>query len=448
MNIMALSGGRMKKLSSVVHLPEMRVFWILLPAFALLFLVHMKYLPGPLVIASAAFLVLVAGVVYAAVARAGGSVQEVVRERNQFKSIVASMEDGLIVYDRDFTVLFMNDSAERLFGAKKEVLIGKRIGPQDVEKPELRRLIQSLFPTLAPSMVPRSRSGEYPQVVDVVFDAPYLELRTITSPVPDDRGEVLGFMKIIRNRTREASLAKAKNEFITVASHQLRTPITNIHWTLESLASNASLDEATKSVVENAFVSAKQLRTIVEDLLSIARIEEGRFGYNFEKADVVAFLEKLLSEVMPQARRIGISMYFDHPDAPLPEVMIDAQKLSMAISNLLDNAIRYNVKSGKVTVAARPLAGKPYVEITVSDTGIGIPPEEVEKLFSKFYRASNAVKSAADGSGLGLYITQNVVQAHGGTIWVESELNRGTTFHITLPTDFSLIPPKEVPLEF
>jgi signal transduction histidine kinase len=357
------------------------------------------------------------------------------------------MQDGLIVYDQNFKVSLFNSSAERIFGLKAGNIIGNVIGPQQAEDPTLRRLAQALFPTLAPTMVPRSKSGEYPQVVDISFEDPNMELRTITAPLSDDMGHVTGFMKIIRDRTREMALARSKTEFITVASHQLRTPTTNIEWTLEALAGNSNLDENSKALLANAQVSAKQLKTVVEDLLNISRIEEGRFGYEFVETDPVGFLQKILAEILPQARRLGISLYFDPPAQGLPPVRIDEKKLSMAFTNLVDNAIRYNVENGSVTVTIGQQPGQPYVEVAVKDTGIGVPPEDAKKLFTKFYRASNAVKTRADGSGLGLYITQNIIQSHGGSIWMESELNRGSTAHFTLPTDFSLIPPKEVPME-
>lgn len=368
-------------------------------------------------------------------------------EAAELRSIIASMQDALIVYDQNFMVSLFNPQAENLFGLKAENILGKTIGPQQAEDPTLRRLVQSIFSTLAPNMVPRSKSGEYPQVVDISFENPVLEIRTITTPLVDGAGHVTGFMKIIRDRTNEMALARSKTEFVTVASHQLRTPITNIEWTLEALAGNANLDEDSKTLLANALVSARQLKTTVEDLLNISHIEEGRFGYEFTETDLVEFLKKILGEILPQARRVGISLYFDPPTTALPPVRIDQKKFAMAFTNLVDNAIRYNVANGSVTVTAGPQAGQPYVEVAVKDTGIGVPPEDAQKLFSKFFRAANAVKFKADGSGLGLYITQNIIQSHGGAIWAESELNRGTTFHFTLPTDFSLIPTKEVPVE-
>lgn len=364
------------------------------------------------------------------------------------RSIVSALEDGLIVYDGNFEVRLANSAAEKIFGFTAGELIGKKITPEQVSDPRMQRLVQSLFPTLAPTMVPRSRSGEYPQVVDISFENPALELRTITSPVVGDGGAVTGFMKMIRDRTREISLIKAKTEFIAVASHQLRTPITGLQWGLETIAGDASLPEGLKQVAADSLTAAHQLKTIVEDLLNITKIEEGRFGYAFTPTDLNEFINKMLADILPQARHVGISLYFDPPKDVLPQVTIDATKLSMVLRNLIDNAIRYNVKNGTVTVAVQKVQDKPYVEIMVKDTGIGIPAAEAQKLFTKFFRADNAVHAVADGSGLGLYIARNIIQSHGGQIWAESELGRGSVFHFTLPTDPSLIPPREVPLEY
>jgi two-component system sensor histidine kinase VicK len=124
--------------------------------------------------------------------------------------------------------------------------------------------------------------------------------------------------------------------------------------------------------------------------------------------------------------------------------MIDAARLSLAVTNLLENAIRYNVENGEVTVRVDKTKDKPFVTVGVKDTGIGIPPEALGKLFNKFFRADNALKQQTEGSGLGLYIAKGIILAHGGQIWAESELNRGTTISFSLPTDPNLVPKTEV----
>jgi len=116
----------------------------------------------------------------------------------------------------------------------------------------------------------------------------------------------------------------------------------------------------------------------------------------------------------------------------------------MVLFNILDNALRYNIQNGEVVVAVERLSGQPFVQVSVKDTGVGIPAGEMKKLFGKFFRAENVVKMVPEGSGLGLNIAKNIIKRHGGQIWAESEIGRGSTFYFTIPTDPSLIPPKEV----
>ena len=120
--------------------------------------------------------------------------------------------------------------------------------------------------------------------------------------------------------------------------------------------------------------------------------------------------------------------------------MIDEKRLAIALTNFLENAIRYNVANGEVIVRVEQVPGKPFVEVSIRDTGIGIPAEAIPNLFKKFFRAENAVASQTEGSGLGLYMAKGIVNAHGGEVWAESEVNRGTIMHFTLPTDPALIP--------
>lgn len=371
---------------------------------------------------------------------------EILAQREELRNVVLNLEDATIIYDRSFKVLFFNPAAERLFDLESEEVIGQTIKPQNVEKEGWERLAQVIFPSLAPSIVSRSKAGVYPQVADLSFESPDMELRVITSMISDAKGEVLGFMKIIHDRTREQFLLRSKSEFVTVASHQLRGPVTNINWALESLAKSQSVSESDRDLVENAHRAGQQLLKIIEDLINIAKIEEGRFGYTFEPTDITDFINEILGQVTPQARRASIKVYFDRPKDPLPQVMINREKMTMAFYNFLDNAIRYNVQNGKVVVKVERAEEDNFIQVSVKDTGIGIPPKEIKNIFGKFFRAENAVKFQTEGSGLGLYINKNIILAHGGKLWAESEVNRGTTFYFTLPTSTEVIPDREVPM--
>ncbi len=367
-------------------------------------------------------------------------------EGSELRSIIYNLEDAILVYDRDFTVLFFNPAAEKLFSVKADGVVGKKITPQEMSQESLKLITQVIYPSLAPSVVSRSKAGVYPQIVDLIFDDPQLEFRVITTPLGDDVGNLLGFMKIINDRSREQFLLRSKNEFVTVASHQLRGPITNVNWALQTLSQDQGLNEENKMLIDNAMKAGQQLLKIIEDLINVAKIEEGRFGYTFEPTDLADFINDILVQALPQAKRAGVKVYFDKPKEVLPKVIINREKIAMVFSNFLDNAIRYNVKNGEVIVKVEKVENEPFLKVSVRDTGIGIPTAEINKIFSKFFRADNAIKFQTEGSGLGLYINKNIVLAHGGKVWGESEINRGTTFFFTLPTDPGIIPDREMPM--
>ncbi|MEK7593150.1 MAG: ATP-binding protein [Patescibacteria group bacterium] len=358
------------------------------------------------------------------------------------KSVIETLRDGVIVYDRDSRVLAFNKAAEKIFNLNAEEIIGRSFSPNDIKEPKLKILIQTLFPSLAPVIVKHSESNVYPQVVDISFEEPKIEIRVATNKISDSKGGISGFVKIISDRTRELNIFKTKNEFISTAAHQLRTPLTAINWALETLVKE-SLSESQKQAAETGLQAASHLLKIVNDLLDVSKIEEGRYGYNFEKSNLVDFIESAIKKSEETSVPAGVKIYLKKP-VELIEADIDVQKMEIALLNLLDNAIRYNVKNGEITVSVEKLKDKPYAQVSVKDTGIGISKEDVKKIFIKFFRAENAIKALPNGSGLGIYIVKNIIKRHGGDIWVESELNRGSVFYFTLPTDPKLIPVKEI----
>ncbi|PIR97973.1 MAG: hypothetical protein COT89_01845 [Candidatus Colwellbacteria bacterium CG10_big_fil_rev_8_21_14_0_10_42_22] len=362
----------------------------------------------------------------------------------RLESIVTNLEDAVIAYDNNFKILLFNSSAERIFKLTKPQVVGQIIGPERASEPTLRLLTQTLFPSLAPAVVTQSEPDQFPQIVDITFTNPQKEIRVSTDRIIDKDGVLLGFVKVVKDRTREIQLIKSKSDFISVAAHQLRTPLTAINWTLEGLSRNEKLNEADRTLAQNGFTAATNLLKTVNDLLNTTEIEEGRFGYEHKTMDFIKFIEEILANAQVVAKKYGLKLYFDKGGYEKLEVNIDASKLGIALSNLLDNGMKYNSKEGSVTVALRPVKDKPYVQVSVKDTGVGISPSEIENIFGKFFRASNARKIKADGSGLGLYITKNIIEQHGGSIWVESTLGRGTTFYFTLPTDPNLIPKAEM----
>jgi two-component system, OmpR family, sensor histidine kinase VicK len=437
--------GESSKIKQVITWPEFQAAWILFAVIIAAFVIDYIALENTfLLLIEGGLLVIAFVLVTISIYRAASADRDTKIERNELKSILASLDDGIIVYDENFYAVFFNPAAERIFKMPGKNVIGHKFAPQDVERAGWKTLIQVIFPALAPRVVTRTKEGEYPQVLDVSFADPQLEFRITTAPVADESGRTIAFMKIVRDRTAQMAAMRSRSEFVTIASHQLRGPVTDITWALDSLARATELSDPDKLVVQNAAAAGRGLLRRIEDLLNISKMEEGQFGYEFQDADIVEFLSKILADILPAARTAGIKIYFDRPQNTVPHVNIDPKRLSLAMVNILENAIRYNVENGEVIVKVDVLPGKPFVEVSVKDTGIGIPAEAIEKIFTKFYRADNALKAQTEGSGLGLYIVKTIVNAHGGEIWVESELNRGTTVHFTLPTDLNLIPRHEL----
>lgn len=367
---------------------------------------------------------------------------EIKLERNELGSIIANLFDGVVAYDQNFKVVMMNRSAEQMMRAPANEVVGKQVTPELAKDPRFALLTQILYPSIAPVVIRRTEGGVYPQIVDMAFTNPSADFRITTDKIVDPNGVLLGFVKIIHDRTREVAMLKSKSEFIEVAAHQLRTPLTSMNWIFESLAKETMTEEQRHMVDMGVTVAGNILKT-VNDLLDVSQIEEGKYGYDFQAMDINEFADSVLAGLLPYAKEMGINVYLKKLEHPLA-VSIDPQKLSIVFSNIISNAIKYNVANGEVVMEIKKLEDKPFVEITVKDTGIGIPADEMQRLFTKFFRADNAQKTVADGSGLGLYITRNIVRRHGGDIWAESQLNRGSIFHITIPTDKTLIPPMEV----
>ncbi len=423
-------------------LPEMKIFWYFLPLILIIFIIEIFYLPAIALWFSAGFFIVLAAIILVNNLRLAASNLEIKIERNETSSIISALSNGIIAYDPNFKVLIFNRAAEQIFNLKSNEVVGRNFAPENIKEQRLKLFIQAFFPSLAPVIAKRSDPGVYPQIIDISFDDPKIELRVATNKIIDSSGNLLGFVKIITDRTREVGMLRTKSEFIAVAAHQLRTPLTALHWIFENLL-HESLNDDQKQLVNSGLESSSYVLKIVNDLLDISQMEEGKFGYSFEKIEISKFIEDIIGKAKELSDMAGIKIYFQKP-AEAIEASIDSQKLGMVLFNLIDNAIRYNVKNGQVIVGVEKQSDKPYIQISVKDTGIGIPQESLLKLFTKFFRSENAIRLVPNGSGLGLYIARNIIRRHGGEIWAESEINRGSIFYFTLPTDLSLIPSKEI----
>lgn len=360
----------------------------------------------------------------------------------RYAAIMNILRDAVIVYDNTFKVLLFNPSAAKIFGLTPEEVIGQSFTPSRAAELKYRALVQTLFPSLAPAVVNKSDPGIYPQVAEISFTEPELYLRVATSPI-GEAGRNL-FVKVVTDITKEVELKKAKSEFIYAAAHQLRAPLTTIGRALETLNGDPAIKGGSRETLDQGSEADKRLTKILDDLLNVSRIDEGQLGYTMEMLDLIPFLNSLLEGARDYVSKSNLKLKINFENE-IGKLMLyfDPDRLGMAISNILDNAIKYNVENGEVTFRTELLKGKPYLQISISDTGIGIPKEKIPDVSTKFFRAENAKKALAEGMGLGMYISQSIIKRHGGSMWIDSEIGRGTTVYFTLPTDPKLVPTRE-----
>lgn len=368
-------------------------------------------------------------------------------EKKRNKYVFDNLSEGIITYDKNFKILSINKAAQIITSLKEEEVLNKIITPELARDSKLALLVQIIFPSLAPVVIKKSEGSSYPQVVRINFQEPrelYLEITTTL--IFDENNKQIGFAKIIRDRSREIELSRSKSEFITIAAHQLRTPLSGIKWTSEMLLNqelgqlNPQQLDGLKQINDNT----GKLVELVDDLLDVSKIEEGKFGYVFEKADLIKIIEEVVTAHQEMAKQYKVKIVFNKPSTNLPLILMDKDKISIVIQNLIENAIKYNVENGEVRINVELLKDKPFIQVSVEDTGIGISQKDLVKLFTKFFRSQDTLKKETSGSGLGLYISKNIIKRHGGEIWANSIEKRGSTFYFVLPTDEKLIPPVEI----
>ena len=240
-------------------------------------------------------------------------------------------------------------------------------------------------------------------------------------------------LELTETNERLRELDATKSEFVSVAAHQLRTPLTGIKWTLNALLKEevGTLNENQKKFVSDGLAATYRLIELINDLLDTARLEEGRFGFNFKVQALTPILKQTFLNYKMIAKEKGIQFTLTLPKENLPSLRIDGEKIGIVLDNLVDNALKYTIPGGKIAV--RVLVDKNNVIVKVVDTGIGIPRAQFHRLFTKFFRAVNAQLAETSGTGLGLYVSYNIVKRHKGILSFESYEGKGSTFILSLP---------------
>ena len=235
----------------------------------------------------------------------------------------------------------------------------------------------------------------------------------------------------VNRRLKEVD--QMKTEFISVASHQMRTPLSATKWVLKMILDGdlGDLNEQQRDMLLKGYETNERMILLINDLLNVSRIEEGRFQYRFVRMPLEEVIDSVKQEVYNSFAKKDIELVYKKPKQLLPKVNIDPQKIRLVIQNLLDNAVKYTPSGGKVTLSL--WSEEDRVMCSLADNGVGIPASQQSHIFSKFFRADNVIRMQTDGSGLGLFIVKNIVEKHKGEAWFESEEGKGMTFYFSLP---------------
>lgn len=358
--------------------------------------------------------------------------QAIEREKVQYEGIVKDIGEGLVVTDKGGKVLTVNPMACSLLGYHPNEVLGKQWtvdlplaqdeegNPVPLEQTATFGAIQKKHSTITNYYYLRKDGSRFP-------------VHVTASPFVME-GKIIGTVSLFRDITEEKAIDRAKSEFVSIASHQLRTPLTIIRWSFEKLFKQEQIlaDPKNEKYSNQVFQAITRMNKLIEALLNVSRIELGTLDLSLKPINAITLAEQVIEEFRPTLEEKDLDVRIDWEDG-LPNVMADPDFLVIVFQNLLSNAIKYSPDKSTISIMAASIP-EDQVLFSVADTGYGIPRTQQDKIFSKLFRADNAFQRGKEGTGLGLYITKFIIEQSKGHIWFESEEGEGTTFSFTLPT--------------
>jgi PAS domain S-box-containing protein len=344
----------------------------------------------------------------------------VVRDR-----AIAATSEGIAITDSRMPgnlITFVNSGFERLTGYAAQDAIGKSLeellrGP-DTSAASTRRLEQAIAECQPVTLEMRAQRQ----------DGQPFWARLVITPVRDGRNLPANFVAIVSDISPQKEAERMKNEFVSTVSHELRTPLTSLRGFAELMLERKYPPEKQRKFIQIIHRESTRLSNLINDFLDVQRMEAGRQDYRFSKVSLPHILNDTAALFRPTS---PMHQFEVECQEDLPDVRAEVDRLRQITTNLLSNAVKFSPKGGHVTLKAH--RDGPMIEVSVADEGIGIPAEAIEKLFQKFYRVDNAATRKIGRTGLGLSIVKQIVDAHGGKIWVESKLGEGARFIFTLP---------------
>lgn len=364
--------------------------------------------------------------------------QNLRREKEKIEAVFSGMGDGAVVIDAKLNLVMLNSSAKNFLDIGSKDYLGKNIS----------RIVRQfkVFSRWEPKKVaaPGSSLKEFLTKEDRVttFDLARSKPKTlvlsgIATRIVDEENRVVGYVMIIRDVTSERKEEYLKASFISSISHKLKTPLTCINGYLPLLKEKerlSKLDKVGKDAVRIIDSQGRRLSRLIDELLGFSLLESESLGLVREKESLKSIVEMSLKKLAEKIRGKGAKIVVGDSVDKVSPILVDKAKVQEVIQNLVENTIKFNdKKEKKVEISARPLKGEKFIRVEIKDNGPGIPSEEREKIFSKFYQIEEFFTGQVEGAGLGLAVVKQVVQAHGGKVGVESRVGRGSRFFFTLP---------------
>ncbi|MDQ4063747.1 MAG: PAS domain S-box protein [Actinomycetota bacterium] len=361
-------------------------------------------------------------------------------------AIVQSSDDAIIGKTLDGIITSWNRGAERLYGYSADEVVGQHVSI----------LVPPDYPDDVPNLLQKLRRGEHISRYETKLfskSGRVLEVSLTLSPIKDSRDNVVGASTIARDITerkqvekeRAQALAtqraanedlerinKVRKDFVSIVSHEFRTALTGIQGFSQMMHDEDFGVEEMKEMASDIYEDATRLSRMINEMLDLDRMESGRMTLNLDGVDLNEILARTTDQVRSNAPNHHVRLQLDEG---IPELLADRDKLTQVVTNLLTNAVKYSPDGGKITVYSQ--LEDDFAHVRVTDEGVGIQPEILEKLFEPYTRAESGTTRYIQGTGLGLAISRQIITLHGGHIWVESELGAGSTFHFTVPLDAS-----------
>lgn len=358
------------------------------------------------------------------------SESKIIQLKDRDESILSSIGDGVFATDSKGVILLFNKVAEQMTGIPEKKAIGCHYDDvvHFVKEIDGSPANDFVYEAIASDKI--TKMANHVQLVRK--DGGKIPVADSAAPVKNVDGTIMGCVVVFHDVTKERQIDKAKTEFVSLVSHQLRTPLSSINWYAEMLLSEevGKLTQEQKKYTQEVYNSSQRMSKLVSAILNVTRLELGTFSVEPEQIEIVELAKGVLKEYEQQIRKKQITLKETY-DKTITSVNVDPKLLAIVFQNLLSNSIKYTGKGG--TVDFKIEKKDDNMQISVSDNGMGIPETQKKEIFTKLFRADNAKKMEPDGNGLGLYIVKEIITHAGGEVWFETAEGKGTCFYASLP---------------